>query len=108
MPFTYKILGQSAPAATTLTDLYTVSAATECIGSSIVVCNRSSLTSFRVSVAPAGAADDPKHYLFYDTTIAANDTKPFTLGITLAASDVVRVYNTLATVSFTLFGTEIT
>ena len=43
-----------------------------------------------------------------DVTIAGNDTYMATIGITLAATDVVSVRATLATVSFTLFGVEVT
>lgn len=105
----YKVLGQSNPSATTSTDLYAVPAATSAVASSVVVCNRSGTpTSFRVSVAPAGAALSNEQYLCYDVPIAGNETTTFTLGITLAATDKVRCYATLATLSFNLFGTEIT
>lgn len=104
---TQKVLGQSKPSATTLTGAYTVPAATQATVSTLVVTNQSSTaTSFRVSVAVAGAADTPAQYLYYDVPIAGNDTFAATLGITLGASDVVRVYNTLATLSFNLFGVE--
>ena len=104
-----KVLGQSAPSATSLTDLYTVPASTEAVGSTIVVCNRSgTATTFRVSVAPGGAADTNSQYLYYDVDILGNDTFAATIGITLATTDKVRVYATAATLSFSLFGTEIT
>ncbi len=103
-----KVLGQSAPTATTLTDLYTVPAATQAAASSIAVCNQSATpTSFRVAVRPAGAAINAKHYLYYDIPIAGNDTFIATIGVTLATTDVVSVYNTLATLSFNLYGQEI-
>jgi hypothetical protein len=109
MPQTYKVLGQSNPTAATLTALYTVPAATSVVGSSIVVANRSATpTSFRISVAVTGAADDVKQYLCFDIPITGNNTYTATLGFTLATTDVVRVYATLATLSFTLFGSEIT
>jgi hypothetical protein len=47
-------------------------------------------------------------YLYYDVTIAGNDTFIATIGITLATTDIVSVYNTLATLSFTLYGQEAT
>lgn len=104
-----KVLGQLNPAAATLTDLYTVPAATSAVVSTLVVANRSATeTSFRISVAPAGAANDNKQYLYYDVVILGNDTFAATLGITLATTDVVRVYATLATLSFQVFGSEIT
>lgn len=108
MSTTIKVLGQSAPLATTLTTLYTVPGATSTVASSIVVCNRSAAaTSFRIAIRPGGAAISNEHYLYYDVAIAGNDTFIATIGITLAATDVVSVYNDLATLSFTLFGQEI-
>lgn len=98
---------QSKPSATTLTDLYTVPALTSAICSTITVCNQSATgTSFRISVAPVGAADATSQYLYYDIAIAGNDTFAATLGFALATTDVVRVYNTLATLSFSLFVQE--
>lgn len=105
---TYKILGQSNPSATTLTDLYTVPALTQAVCSTLVVCNRSATpTSFRYSVAPAGAADSPEQYNAFDIPINGNESQPITIGMTLGPADVVRVYATLATLSFNLFGSEI-
>lgn len=107
MPTALKVLGQSVPSAASLTTLYTVPALTSTICSSVVVCNQSATpTSFRIAVRPAGASIDPKHYLYYDVPIAGNDTFVATIGITLATTDIVSVYATLATVSFNLFGSE--
>jgi hypothetical protein len=107
MPDTYKVLGQSNPIAATLTDAYTVPASTQVIGSSITVANRSATpTAFRISIAIAGAADANQQYIAYDTPIGANETKAFVIGFTLAATDKVRVYATLATLSFNIFGVE--
>ena len=100
---------QSKPSAATLTAIYTVPALTSSMCSTITVCNQSSVaTSFRVSVAPAGAADATSQYLYYDVAIPGNDTFAATLGFALATTDVVRVYNTLATLSFSLFVQETT
>jgi hypothetical protein len=59
-------------------------------------------------VAVAGLADTNKQYIAYDVPIAGVETKTFTLGIALGAADVVRVYATLATLSFNIFGVELT
>jgi len=102
-----KVLGQIEPSAATLTTLYTVPASTSAVCSSIVVCNTSAVaTTFRVAVRPAGAAIANKHYLYYDVAIAGNDTFVATIGMSLATTDVVSVYATLATLSFNLFGIE--
>ena len=42
MPQTHKVLGQSNPAATTLTTLYTVPASTSAVVSTLVICNTAS------------------------------------------------------------------
>jgi hypothetical protein len=107
MANTLKTLGQSDPSAATLTTLYTVPGATSCSVSSISVCNRSSTaTSFRVAVRPAGAGISDEHYLYYDVAIPGNDTFIATVGISLEATDVLSVYTTLATCSFSTWGQE--
>jgi len=107
MATTYKILGQSKPSAATLTAAYTVPALTTATVSTITVANQSSTaTSFRISVAVNGAADTPAQYLYYDIAISGNNSFATTIGITLGAGDIVRVYNTLATCSFNIFGVE--
>jgi hypothetical protein len=109
MASTLKVLGQSDPLAATLTTCYTVPLSTETVCSSLVVCNRSATaTTFRVAVSPAGAGISNEHYIYYDVDINGNDTFTATIGITLEASSVVRVYATLATLSFNLYGQEIT
>lgn len=104
-----KVLAQSAPSATTLTDAYTVPGATSATVSSIMVCNRSaSEATFRVSVAVAGAADGPGQYVVYDLPIAGTDVFAATVGLTLGAADVVRVWASSGDLSFSLFGVEVT
>lgn len=107
MATTYKVLGQSAPSATTNTTLYTVPAATSAIVSTLSVCNRGVSTTFRIAVRPAGAAIANEHYVIYDSYVNAGDTIFLTLGITLAATDVVTIYAGTANISFGLFGSEI-
>lgn len=107
MAQTYKVLAQSNPLAATLTDAYTVPGATSAVISTVVITNRSgTATTFRISIAVAGAADDNKQYISYDAPIAGNDTIAITIGATLATTDVLRVYATLATLSFAAFGVE--
>ena len=109
MTIAYKTLGQVAPAAAALTTLYAVPAATSAVCSTLSVCNQGAVsTDVRVAVRPAGAAIAAQHYLVYGAFVAANDTLFLTLGITLAATDVVSVYAGDATVSFCLFGSELT
>jgi hypothetical protein len=105
---TYKVLGQVATAATTETDLYTVPASTETIISSLVVTNRGATSAtYRISVSVNGAATATKDYLIYDATLNANSTVSLTLGITVDATDKIRVYASTANLSFNAFGSEI-
>lgn len=109
MAISYKVLGQVAPSATTSTAVYTVPSATEAIVSSVTVCNRSaSDATYRISIRPAGATLANEHYLVYDSTASANDTIIFTIGITLAATDILEVYASSADLTFQAFGTEMT
>jgi hypothetical protein len=105
----YKVLGQSAPIAEVPAVIYTVPASTEAVISSLSVCNRDFIgTWFRISVSPNGVATDDKHYIYYDLPIPGFETFIATVGITLDAADVVRVYAKIGSLSFSLFGTEIT
>jgi glucose-6-phosphate dehydrogenase assembly protein OpcA len=109
MPTVYKVLGQSAPSATTDTDLYTVPAATSAVVSTIVVANRvGTSATYRIAIRPAGATLANQHYLAYDVTVGASDSTTLTLGITLAATDVITIYASTANLSFSVFGSEIT
>jgi hypothetical protein len=108
MPTAYKVLGQSAPAATTATTLYTVPASTEVVISTITVCNRgASAGTFRIAVRPNGTALANSHYVAYDVAIGANSLVALTLGITADAADVVTVYASSADFTFSAFGSEV-
>lgn len=105
---TYKVLAQSAPAATTNTNVYTVGAGKSAVVSTMVICNRAALAaSYRIAIRPAGATLANEHYIAYDVTVAASDSTTLTLGITLAATDVVTVYGSTANLSVSIFGSEI-
>jgi hypothetical protein len=108
MATVYKVLGQSNPAATTNTTLYTVPASTSAVVSTITICNQaSSAATYRIAVRPAGASVAAQHWIVYGATVAASDTTALTLGLTLATTDVVTVYASTATLSFSAFGSEI-
>jgi hypothetical protein len=107
MATTYKVLGQSNPSATTATTLYTVPAATSTIVSTIAVANLGTSGTYRIAIRPAGASLANQHYIAYDGTLNANDTITYTLGITLATTDVITVYASSASFAFSAFGSEI-
>lgn len=98
---------QSAPAATTLTDLYAAPAGgmqVDCISA----CETNGVvTTIRVSVAPAAAANNIKQYLAYNAQIDAYDRWDFKGPFRLNVGDVVRVYSTSGNVSFSIFGSRL-
>lgn len=109
MPTTYKVLGQVAPSATTATTLYAVPSATSAVVSTIVVANRAATgATFRIAIRPAAATLANEHYIAYDVALGASDSTTLTLGITLAATDVITIYASTANTSFNVFGSEIT
>ena len=108
MPTVYKVLGQVKPTANTLTSLYTVPASTSAVISTIVVCNTTtSAEEIRIAVRPAGAAIDDKHYIVHTVGLPAFSNYTYTLGLTLATTDVVSVFGLGGFASFSIFGTEI-
>ena len=109
MPLIYKVLGQSNPASTTNTTLYTCPATASAVVSSLTIANLSTAaaTTYRVAVRPAGATIANQHYVAFDAPLPAADTTILTLGVTLGGSDVVTVYAGNTAVAFSLFGTEV-
>ena len=108
MATTYKVLGQSNPAATTATTAYTVPSSTETVISTISIANLGPApATYRIAVRPNGATLENKHYIVYESSLAPQDTQTLTLGITLDATDVVTVFSSSATMAFNLFGSEI-
>jgi len=109
MATSYKVLGQSSPSANSDTTLYTVPGFTSVIVSSLTICNRdSSSATYRVAIRPAGETLAAKHYAFYDVTLDRNSTQAPVLGWALSEGDVVTVRCSTTSVSFSLFGTELT
>lgn len=109
MATAYKILGQSAPSATTWTTLYGPGTGVQAVISTITICNRStSARSYRIALRLDNASLANSHYLAYDVAIAANDTTALTLGITMTNADKLDVYGSSADLTFQAFGSEIT
>ena len=104
-----KNLGQSLPAAGTLTALYTVPGSTSAVMNLFTACNESSATArFRLSVAVAGAADAISQYVYFDQQVAGRSTFVASLGIPLATTDVVRVQSDSGSIAFHAYGVEVT
>jgi len=108
MATTYKVLGQSNPSATSDTDVYTVPSATSAVVSTISVANIGTSGTFRIAVRPAGASIVNEHYIAYDVSLDANDSITYTIGVTLAATDVITVRASNASFAFSVFGSELT
>ena len=109
MPTTYKVLGQAAPTANTLTDVYTVPSATQTVISTITICNQTATNaSYSISVAQDGAADANSQYIIRGGVVPAADSIGITLGITANAADVIRANTNTSNVSFNISGSEIT
>jgi hypothetical protein len=109
MAVSYKVLGQVKPAADTATTLYTVPTGTGnyAVVSSLVVSNiTSDVTSIRVAVRPAGETLENKHYIVFGNGISPFQSQVFTIGITLASTDVITVHDLNGKCSFNLFGSE--
>lgn len=109
MAISYKVLGQSKPAANTLTTLYTcpTGSGNYAVVSTLVINNISSDGDIvRVAVRPAGAAIEDKHYILYNVPVSATQSQAYTIGITLAQTDVISVFSEGAKCTFNLFGSE--
>lgn len=102
---TYKVLAQSAPAATTNTTLYT--ATNQTIISTLNVANiGGAADAIRIAVRPAGATLANQHYIAFGVQVPSASLLAVTVGITLANTDVVTVFSTTGTSSFSAFGSE--
>lgn len=102
-----KILGQ-ATGTVTATAVYTVPALTSTVISSIIICNTSATgTTATVVISKAGEALSTKQYILYNQNIEANSTFTLTVGITLAATDIIKVLSPSTSVAFNIFGMEV-
>lgn len=106
MATSYKILGNSIPAAGVMTTLYSPSGVMA-VGSTLVICNQGVTTTVQAAVSPGGAALANSQYILYNTTVNQYDSLYLTIGMTLASTDVVRVSSVSGQTSFVLFGSEI-
>lgn len=110
MAFGYKVLGQAAPANTSIANAYTVPAGKEAIISSIAIANVTGTAAiYEVYVRINGAASAASNALVFDASAAANSTTVIQAGITLSAGDIISVQTATANaITFHVFGTEVT
>jgi hypothetical protein len=103
-----KILGQLDVPSDSLTNVYTVPSLTESVISTVILTNRSNGgLSFRLSIAENGASDSVKQYIYYNQNIPSSNSFASTIGITMNAGDVMRVYASASGLSINVFGVEI-
>lgn len=115
MATTYRLLAHvDLAASTSVTDIYQPAASTWAVISTIVVCNRNTIpTKFRLAhsqaVGGVPPADANNQQLYYDVTIAANDTFVTTIGICMSPSDMIRAkQNDANCLTITVYGAELT
>ena len=108
MAQTYRILGQISPTASSTSAVYTVPSGSSAVLSTIAVTNRSaSAGTYSIFLGQAGASPAASNQFAASVAVAANDTVALTLGVTLAATDVVNVQPSASTITFHAFGAEI-
>jgi hypothetical protein len=92
----------------TYATLYTTPSATEAVISSLVITNQSSSAlTVRVGMDTTAGTPAASEFLIYDAAVAGNDTVALTLGITMPASNFIRVASSASTCNFTAFLSEI-
>lgn len=104
---TIKVLGQSYPSAATATTLYTSGVTNGTVVSTVNVANLSATAdTIRIAIRPAGATLANQHYQAYQVSIPAFGVYTWTVGATLANTDVITIYSTNGTCAFSAFGQE--
>ena len=102
-----QLLSQANPPATTLTVIYTAPSLPSggVLITTVWVSNRDSVGhTFRISVAPQAAADDPKQYLYYDLQLPGNSSFVQSVNLPISSGDVVRAYDDAQQLTFQLYG----
>lgn len=103
----YKQLGAIKPAATTETDLYTVPADTQAVLSQILASNvGGSNVTIDISIVAGGGATAVKDTIVSSRTLVPDEIFQLT-GITLEATDKVKVESSDGEVVFHAYGEEI-
>lgn len=101
-----KILAQ-ATSKSAITLLYKAPSNGSAVISTFVACNTGTAATFRMACAQAGYSSVfLGNYIYYDESLAANETLMATAGITLGPGEKIYAMASTTTVSFTLFGVE--
>lgn len=99
---------QGTAAVGTFATLYGTPAATEAVISSLVITNQTATAvTVRVGMDTTAGTPAASEFLVYDASVAGNDTVALTLGITMPASNFIRVSSSANTCNFSAFLSEI-
>ncbi len=102
---TYKVLAQSAPTAATPSTLLTATSQT--IVSTLQVANTGGAAdTIRIAVRPAGATLANQHYIAFGVQVPSGSFLTLQGGLTVENTDVITVYSTTGTSSFSAFGSD--
>lgn len=107
MKSTPKILAQLAPSAASLTFAYEAPAITLGELDTLIICNRGTVTdTVRVAISASNTTAATKDYIYYGLSLDAGDTFVANIGLKLPPGATVRVYSTIGSTSFSLYGAE--
>ena len=98
-----RCLNQIATAATTQTLLVSGIDLVDTDIHSIIVCNRSTATTFRINIQLGNDTLATKQYIVYDCPIVANDTICLTYPIGIVSGDKIYVYAGSANLTFSIY-----
>jgi len=115
MPNSYKILGQIAPTANTLTNAYSTSSASAVLNS-IYICNQDTANAnVDIIVRPTGVALANQHYILRQQNVMQAETLILNLNITMNSSTIIAANvagrsgeTKTPNCSISIFGVEIT
>lgn len=98
---------QQNPADNSDADLYTPGAGKEAVVSTLSVCNAGNVdSSFRIAVRKGGASITKASAIVHESTLAAGESKFFTIGMVVSELDVITVRAATSDVGFSAFINE--
>ena len=99
---------QGTAGISTYATLYSTTASTTAVISSISVCNTSASTqTYRIAICSAEGTPAASEWIVYDGVVAAKDTIFLTVGATVQSSRFIRVSSSANSVTFNAFISEI-
>ena len=109
MAQTYEILGQLAPTANTLTNVFVTGASSSAIVGTITLHNFSDTnTSYSLVVRPINETLATKHFIIRGGILPAREMISITGAVTMNANAILAANTSGGSVSFNAYGVEIT